>query len=48
MMIAMKLASGDHPEQAVLEFRPRFEIGPPVAGVHVADADQKRRPGERL
>ena len=35
-----------HPEQAVAEARAAFQVGGPVAGVHVADADQVGRPGE--
>ena len=37
----------DHPQQAVLELRAALQVGAPVAGVHVADADQDRRPDER-
>ena len=37
----------DHPQQPVLELRAALQVGAPVAGVHVADADQNRRPDER-
>ena len=36
-----------HPQQAVLELRAALQVGAPVAGVHVADADQQRRAAER-
>ena len=36
----------DDPEEAVLVLRSRLEIRPPVAGVHVADADENRGPHE--
>ena len=35
-----------HPEQAVAEARAAFQVGGPIAGVHVADADQVGRSGE--
>jgi hypothetical protein len=35
-----------HPQQPVAEARAAFEVGGPVAGVHVADADQVSRAGE--
>ena len=35
-----------HPHQLVAEARAAFEVGGPVARVHVADADHRRRPGE--
>ena len=37
----------DDPEQAVLELRSGLQVGAPVAGVHVADADQDGRADER-
>ena len=43
MKMAIRLASADHPQQPVLELRPALQVGSPVARVHVADADQKRR-----
>ena len=46
MKMAIRLASADHPQQAVLELRAALQVGAPVAGVHVADADQDRRPDE--
>ena len=36
----------DDPQQAVFELGPGGEVGAPVAGVHVAHADQDRRPDE--
>ena len=36
----------DHPQQPVLELSAALQVGSPVAGVHVADADQNRRPDE--
>ena len=47
MKIAIRLGERDDPEQAVLELRAALQIGAPVARVHVADADEQRRPGER-
>ena len=47
MKIAMRLASADHPQQSVLELGAGLQVGAPVAGIHVADADQHRRPDER-
>ena len=44
MKIAIRLASADHPQQSVLELRPRLQIGAPVSRVHVADADENGRP----
>ncbi len=35
-----------HPQQAVAEARAAFQVGGPVAGVHIADADQIGRAGE--
>ena len=37
----------DHPQQPVLELRPSLQIRAPIAGIHVADADQNRRPDKR-
>ena len=42
MKIAMRLASADDPEQSVFELSARLEVGAPVAGIHVADADENR------
>ena len=39
----MRLASGHHPEQAILELRAARQVGSPVAGVHVPDAHQQGR-----
>ena len=36
-----------HPQQPVLELRPARQVRAPVARVHVADADQDRRPCKR-
>ena len=36
----------DHPQKPVLELRAALQVRSPVAGVHVADADQNRRPDE--
>ena len=36
----------DHPQEPVLELRAALQVGSPVAGVHVADADQNGRPDE--
>ena len=36
----------DHPQQSVLELRSGLQIGAPVAGIHVSDADQHCRPDE--
>ena len=36
----------DDPEQVVLELRSGLQVGAPVAGVHVADADQDGRADE--
>ena len=36
----------DHPQQPVLELSATLQVRPPVAGVHVANADQNRRPDE--
>ena len=36
-----------HPEQLVAEARAAFQVGGPVARIHVADADQVGGPGER-
>ena len=36
----------DHPQEPVLELSAALQVRPPVAGVHVADADQNRRPDE--
>ena len=47
MKIAIRLASADDPQQAVLELRAALQVGAPVARVHVADADQDRRADER-
>ena len=46
MMIAMRLASATTQSRSYLKLAPACEVGAPVAGVHVADADEKRRPGE--
>ena len=46
MKIAIRLASADHPEQAVLELRAALQVGAPVARVHVADADEDGRADE--
>ena len=46
MKMAMRLASADDPEQAVFELRAGLQIGAPVAGVHVADADENGRADE--
>ena len=37
----------DDPQQPVLELGAALQVGAPVAGVHVADADQNGRPGKR-
>ena len=37
---------GDHPEQPVLELGAALQVRPPVAGIHVADADEHRRADE--
>ena len=37
----------DHPQEPVLELGAALQVGAPVAGVHVADAHQQRRPDER-
>ena len=42
----MQVRHHQHPEQAVAEARAAFQVGGPVAGVHVADADQVGRSGE--
>ncbi len=34
----------DHPQKPVLELRAALKVRAPVAGVHVADADQNRWP----
>ena len=36
----------DHPQQPVLELRAALQVGAPVAGIHVADADQNCRADE--
>ncbi len=36
----------DDPQQPVPELRPALQIGAPVAGIHVADADEDGRPGK--
>src|SRR5205823_12783055 len=33
----------DHPQESVLEPSAALQVGPPVAGVHVADADENCR-----
>ena len=38
---------GDDPKEIELVFRAGFEVGPPVAGVHITDADQERWARER-
>ena len=35
-----------HPEQLVAEARAAFEVGGPIAGVHVADGDEVGGAGE--
>jgi len=41
-----QVGNNEHPEQAIAKFCAAFEISCPVAGVHIADADQIRRAGE--
>src|SRR5579871_1524823 len=36
----------DHPQKSVLEVSAALQVRPPVTGVHVADADENRRPDE--
>ena len=47
MKMAIRLASADHPEQPVFELGAACQVGAPVAGVHVADADENGRPDKR-
>ena len=44
--MAMQVGHQQDPEQAVAEARAAFQVGGPVAGVHVADADQVGGAGE--
>ena len=38
---------GNDPQQTVLELCPASQVRAPVSGVHVADADENRRPDKR-
>ena len=47
MKIAIRLASANHPQQAVFELSTALQIRPPVSRIHVADTDENRRPDKR-
>src|SRR5258708_6070094 len=34
--------NADHPQQVVLELRAALQVGAPVAGIHITDADKNR------